>query len=164
MNIQMTAGDLCTREVVPADVDDELVDAARRMRECHVGTLVVVEANGGRRSVVGMLTDRDIVTAVVADGVDPASLKVGDVMSTRVVSAREDTSLIDLLHSMHAHGVRRVPVMGAQQELIGLVSRDDVLEVLAEALRLTVDVVSSSDREERLNRTMGLPLGSSPWP
>ena len=119
------------------------------MRENHVGCLIVVDEVGGARIVVGLLTDRDIVTAVVATDLEPARLHVEDVMSTDLVSAREEDSLIDLLRSMRRRGVRRVPVVGAQGELVGLVTLDDVLEVLAQEFGLLVEAIASENSRER---------------
>jgi len=123
--------------------------AARLMRENHVGCLVVVDEVGGRRIVVGVLTDRDIVTAVVASDLDPSTLNVEDVMTTDLVTAREDDSLIDLMHTMRGKGVRRIPVVGAAGELIGVVTLDDVLDILAQELGLLVGAIDSGRQRER---------------
>lgn len=123
--------------------------AARLMRENHVGCLIVVDEVGGRRIVVGVLTDRDIVTAVVASDLDPSTLNVEDVMTTDLVTAREDDSLIDLMHTMRGKGVRRIPVVGAAGELIGVVTLDDVLDILAQELGLLVGAIDSGRQRER---------------
>ena len=124
MGERLTTGEICTRSVSFAVRDMPLNEAARLMRENHVGCLVVVDEQAGQRLVVGLLTDRDIVTAVVAAGLDPSVLDVGEVMSTDLVTAREDDSLIDLMRVMRRNGVRRVPVVGGQGELVGLVTLD----------------------------------------
>lgn len=122
------------------------------MRENHVGCLVVLDDTGGRRVVAGMLTDRDIVTAVVAHGLDARILRVEDVMTTDLVSVREDDSLIDLMRAMRHKGVRRVPVLGAQGELAGVVTLDDVLAILAEELGLLAAAIDSEGQRERKMR------------
>ena len=71
----MSAGDVCNRVVTVAGPQTGLLQAAQLMREHHVGCLVVVEGGVGERRVVGMLTDRDIVTAVISQGMDPALAK-----------------------------------------------------------------------------------------
>lgn len=152
MGERLTAGEICTRTVTIAFKKTPLDGAARLMRENHVGCLVVVEEAGGQRIVVGALTDRDIVTAVVALSLDPATLCVEDVMSTDLVTAREDDSLIDLMRSMRRKGVRRIPVVGGQNELIGMVTLDDVLNVLSEELGLLVDAIGSEGKRERQMR------------
>jgi len=145
----LTTGEICTRNVTIAFRATTLNGAARLMRENHVGCLIVVDEVGGRRIVVGVLTDRDIVTAVVASDLDPSTLNVEDVMTTDLVTAREDDSLIDLMHTMRGKGVRRIPVVGAAGELIGVVTLDDVLDILAQELGLLVGAIDSGRQRER---------------
>jgi CBS domain-containing protein len=149
---RLTTGEICTRNVSFATQGMVLVEAARQMREHHVGCLVVVEEVGAQRLVVGVLTDRDIVVGVVAPGLDPATLTVGDAMSAEPVTAREDDSLIDLMRTMRERGVRRVPVVGERGELIGIVTLDDVLTVLAEELGLLVAAIDREGQRERQRR------------
>ena len=85
----MNAADICKRDVIVAYRDMSLTEAAQLMRERHVGTLVVVVDRASERVPVGILTDRDIVVAVVAKSLDPCTLKVGDVMSRGVFAVRE---------------------------------------------------------------------------
>jgi len=152
MGERLTTGEICTRSVTIAFRTTTVDGAARLMRDNHVGCLVVVDEVDGRRIVVGVLTDRDIVTAVVAPGLDAATLTVEDVMTTDLVTAREDDSLIDLMRSMRRKGVRRVPVVGGQDELIGVVTLDDVLGVLSEELSLLVGTVDNEGKRERKMR------------
>jgi CBS domain-containing protein len=149
MGERLTTGEICTRSVTIAFKQTPLNGAARLMRENHVGCLVVVDEVGGKRTVVGVLTDRDIVTAVVAADLDSSTLHVEDVMSTDLVTAREDDSLIDLMHTMRRKGVRRIPVVGGQDELIGVVTLDDVLDILAQELGLLVAAIDSEGQRER---------------
>lgn len=152
MGERLTTGEICTRSVSIAFRDTPLNGAARLMRENHVGCLVVVDDSAGQRIVVGMLTDRDIVTAVVASDLDPAALSAGEVMTTDLVTAREDDSLIDLMRTMRRKGVRRIPVVGGQGELVGLVALDDVLAILAEEMGLLVAAIDSEGQRERKMR------------
>lgn len=152
MGERLTTGEICTRSVSIAFRDTPLNGAARLMRENHVGCLVVVDDSAGQRIVLGMLTDRDIVTAVVASDLDPAALSAGEVMTTDLVTAREDDSLIDLMRTMRRKGVRRIPVVGGQGELVGLVTLDDVLAILAEELGLLVAAIDSEGQRERKMR------------
>jgi CBS domain-containing protein len=141
------AGGICTRSVVFAYSAMSVAEAARLMNERRVGCLVVVdEAEPGQRTVVGMLTDRDIVTAVVARDVDPHSLGVAEIMSRNPVCAREDDALLDVLALMRRRGARRLPVTGVRGELIGLVALDDVLEIVAEELQALSEAVGANVR------------------
>ena len=149
---RLTTGEICTRSVTIAFKQTTLNGAARLMRENHIGCLVVVDEVGGQRIVVGVLTDRDIVTAVVAEDLDPGTLRVEDVMTTDLVTAREEDSLIDLMRTMRRKGVRRIPVVGGQGELIGMVTLDDVLDILAQELGLLVAAIDSEGKRERQMR------------
>ena len=149
MNVPLTAGEICTRIVVVVDRGMLLDEAARLMRTHHVGALVVVEECSPReRIVVGILTDRDIATTVVALERDPKSFRVADVMAADVVTVREQDSVLDVLAVMRRKKVRRVPVTGAKGELIGIVSIDDVLAVVAEQLQALAAAVGAAQRHE----------------
>jgi len=152
MGERLTVGEICTREVTFADKDTDLVTAAQLMRRDHVGALVVVDHLDGERKVAGLLTDRDIVTFVIAQGIDAEPLYVEDIMSTPVVTVREDDSLIDLMRTMRAHGIRRVPVVNEKQDLIGLVTLDDVLRMLAEEFGLLVAAIDRGTQRELKRR------------
>jgi CBS domain-containing protein len=127
----LTAGALCTRIVNVVERDASLAAAARLMRERHVGCLVVVERDDRGETVVGMLTDRDIVVAAVARDLDARAMKVGEAMTRDVVTAQEADSVLDVLAAMRSRGLRRVPVLGAHGLLTGLLSLDDVLAAVA---------------------------------
>lgn len=149
MNGQLTAGEICTRSVVYTDRGMLVDEAARLMRTHHVGTLVVTEERSPReRTVVGMVTDRDITTAVVALERDPRSFRVGDIMSPDVVTVREEDALLDVLAVMRRKKVRRVPVTGSRGELIGMVSLDDVLAIVAEQMQALASAVSAAQGHE----------------
>ena len=143
-----TAGDLCTRQVVVAPPSLAVDEAARLMRERHVGCIVVVEPGDGGRLPAGILTDRDIVLAVVAKDADAKTLRVGDVMTATLASVREADSLYDVLSTMRSRGVRRVPVTGSHGALVGILSLDDVLDALAGQLQALGSVVGRERRQE----------------
>jgi CBS domain-containing protein len=152
MNVRLTAGELATRQTVVAYRHESLGDAARLMREHHVGCLVVVERAEAGDTAVGVLTDRDIAVAVVARDVDARMLRVGDVMSTDLVTAREDDSVLDVLATMRRRGVRRVPVVDAAGRLAGVLALDDILEVVAEQMLAVVQALRSGPLREAVAR------------
>jgi CBS domain-containing protein len=140
----MNVGEMCNREVVVAYKTMTLPEAAKLMREHHVGSLVVVVDRLSERVPVGMLTDRDLTIAVLAKEVDARTLAVRDVMSTELLTVREQDSMTDALRLMRERGVRRVPVLTHSGALAGIVTIDDVLDILAEEL---ADVVHAIERE-----------------
>ena len=152
MDDRLDAGTLCTRVVTVAERDMPINEAAQLMRGHHVGCLVVVAETAAGRVPVGVLTDRDIVTAVVARDVDARTLRVEDVMSADPVVVREDASVIDLLRMMRAKGLRRLPVVDAAGALAGLVTLDDMLGLIAEELRATVAAIEAEQAREGRQR------------
>lgn len=147
-------GDICQRNVVTIREYEDLTAAAQRMREEHVGYLVVAEPQVLDQTLkpVGVITDRDIVIAVVAKEVDPRTLKVGDVMTRQPVVASEDSSVSAALQEMRRIGVRRLPVIGRRGELLGVVSIDDLLETFAEELANIAGLIRNERRFERAFR------------
>ncbi|MCI1192087.1 CBS domain-containing protein [Calidifontimicrobium sp. SYSU G02091] len=153
MGERLDAGAICTRLVTFAERAMPVNEAAQLMRSHHVGCLVVTDDTPAGRVPVGILTDRDIVTAVVAKDVDPRTLRVEDVMSADLVVVPEDASVIDLLRTMRSKGLRRLPVVDAQGLLAGLVTLDDLLGIIAEELRATVAAIEAEQaRETRMRR------------
>jgi CBS domain-containing protein len=117
------------------------------MREKHVGYLVVVDppkrSECGRP--VGVLTDRDIVVSLVARGIDPTAVRVGDIMSLNPVTAQESDSMEVALRRMSQFGVRRLPVLNDRSDLVGVIAIDDILKVIAGDARELVNTI----RKER---------------
>jgi CBS domain-containing protein len=149
----MTIGSICKRDVVVAPRRESIVDAAKRMRTRHVGTVVVVEDRNGRQTPLGILTDRDIVLSVVASNADQLPfLAVGDAMSDELITAGEDTNLVDALKMMQERGVRRLPVVDHAGALVGIVTTDDVIRFLADELGQVVKLMSQEGQLERRYR------------
>ena len=119
----------------------EVVDAAKLMRDQHVGDLIVTEPRGGQTVPIGILTDRDIIVGVIAKGVAPDSVTVGDVMTRKVLTVREDASLEFALREMRRHGVRRAPVVRANGGLVGVIAFDDIIQHLAVQLGRLADLI-----------------------
>ena len=148
----MAIGEICNREVVFARQNESVRSAALLMREHHVGSLVVVDESGGKRIPAGILTDRDIAVGVVALGLDPEATPVGAVMSPEVVVEREDAGVAETVALMRQKGLRRLPVVDRAGSLVGLVSADDLLELLAEELTALASMVAREQRRETEQR------------
>jgi CBS domain-containing protein len=149
----MAVGEICNREVVIAEKTLSVVDAAQLMRKHHVGDLVVVEEKDGRKHPVGIVTDRDIVVEVVAAGVNPDALKVGDIMGPEVATVREGEGLFEALRHMRDKGVRRMPVVDRDGGLVGILALDDLLSLLAEEMTELAKLVSHERQREAIVRT-----------
>lgn len=144
---------ICSKQVITIDRDRTLMEAAHRMRESHVRDLVVVETRANKEIPIGILTDRDIVIAVVADSIDRFhAILVGDVMSFELVTAREDESLTDVLERMGTTGIRHIPVVNSNGELTGLLSFDDVICLIASLMRDLATLIASEQEREKEER------------
>lgn len=124
----MSTGKICTRAVVMVDPGETVREAAALMKEHNVGTVVVVD-NDNRP--IGILTDRDVTVRCVAPGKAPDATRIRDVMSAPVRAVSESTPIEDTLSTMRSLGVRRLPVTDDAFALVGIVSLDDVVELLA---------------------------------
>lgn len=149
----MNIRSLCNTEVITVRASDELSTAAALMRDRHVGYLIVADPLplGGWSKPVGVLTDRDIVVEVLAKGVDPKSVTVGDIMTRAPVVVEETRSIGYALHEMRRIGIRRIPIVGAAGQLIGVLSIDAVVEHLAKEL---ADVSGSIRSELRMEENL----------
>ncbi|TAM43782.1 MAG: CBS domain-containing protein [Gammaproteobacteria bacterium] len=148
----MKTGDVCNREVVFIERAASIAEVARLMRAHHVGDLVVVEEKNGRRAPVGIVTDRDLVLEVLAEGVNQNDIAVGDVMSYELVTANEDDDLFDTLKHMRTKGIRRLPVVDRAGSLVGIVTVDDLLDLLAEQVSDLARIVQREQTRERERR------------
>ena len=149
----MNVDQICSRKVVTIHRDDGILEAARRMREEHVGDLVVVEEQADRIVPVGILTDRDIVVGVLAkDGQHLDVLDVGDVVTADLVTASEDEDLDTVLRRMRSFGVRRVPIVNSGGGLEGVLSLDDIIDALSEDMAELAALVSRQRRREAARR------------
>ena len=143
----VNVGQICNRNPITVRRTDELIRLAQLMREKHLGYLVVVEPNADQSlRPVGVVTDRDIVISVVAAGSDPGTLCAGDIMTEQPQIIGAEEPLENALRQMRRIGVRRLPVVGQRGDLVGVLSLDDILEVLAGELQS----VAGSVRNERL--------------
>jgi len=150
----MKTGELCNREVVTASRDTSVVEAARLMRDHHVGSLVIVEPRDGRTEPVGMLTDRDIVVEVIAEDVALGDVVVGDVMSLSLLKVTEDESILETTQRMRARGVRRAPVVAKDCSLVGIIAIDDILQLLGEELLTVSRLMAREAEQEKQKRSL----------
>jgi CBS domain-containing protein len=125
----MSVGRICVREVDTAQPEESVAVAAQRMHQRAVGTLVVVN---DASQVVGIVTDRDLVSRLLATGRNPVETAVRDVMSMAPRTVYEDTPIETALLTMRTGRFRRLPVVDERRRLLGLLTLDDVLMLLAE--------------------------------
>lgn len=144
----MDISSICTRRMVTVDGGSTLHHAAITMREQHVGALIVTQQTGADGCVVGIVTDRDLVIDVLARGVNPANIKVGDLANEPHASVREDADLTSGMAVMEQYGVRRALVTDAQDRVIGILSLDDMMDACAQELAGLSRVIRSGLQRE----------------
>ncbi len=148
----MPISEVCNREVVIVQPGETVLEAAQLMRRHHVGDVVVVEERGGRRVPVGIVTDRDLVLEVMAPQIDPAAITVKDILTTDLVTIKKDAGLFEAIEYMHAKGVRRLPVVDDNGGLIGILTLDDLIELLADEMTALARLVKHEQKKETANR------------
>jgi len=127
----MTIDRIYQRDVDTASKHETVPTVAQRMESRNVGSLVVLDEGG---YPVGIVTDRDLALRVLAHRLDPEETAVADVMTRDPHALAEDTTIEEAVRAMRSHGVRRMPVVADDGRLRGVVSLDDVLTRLADAL------------------------------
>jgi CBS domain-containing protein len=137
----MTIASLCRLDIVSVDAQASPITAANLMRDNHVGSLVVTEGTDPPR-VIGMVTDRDLAIEVLARGLDPVRVSVGELTRGALIDVPSSASVQDALEAMQRGGVRRLLVVDEDGSVRGIVSADDLvgsisgeLESLSRALR-----------------------------
>ncbi|MFL6203784.1 MAG: CBS domain-containing protein [Acidimicrobiales bacterium] len=137
-----TARDLMTADPAFCDQDVTVEEAARQMADQDVGALPVCSAEG---RLAGVVTDRDLAVKVVAEGRDPATTKLRDLLpGNEVVTIGADDSAEEAIRTMKEHAVRRLPVIDGTQ-LVGMVSQADIARAMPDAkIGDLVDAISSA--------------------
>jgi len=118
----MRLREIMTRDVEVVRPEDSIADAARKMEDLNVGALPVCD--NGR--LVGVLTDRDVTVRATAEGANPRTHSVGDTMTRDLVYCTEDQDVSDAEELMRTRQIRRLPILGSDQRLVGIVSLGDL--------------------------------------
>jgi len=148
----MTISEVCNREVIIIQRDETVLKAAKLMRHHHVGNVIVVDERNGSRIPVGIVTDRDIVVEIISTELDPKVMTVGDIMTPEFFTAKKSMELFEAIQFMRSKSIRRLPVINEADELIGILTLDDVLELLSEEMVDLVKLVRYEQKEETLHR------------
>lgn len=148
----MPVSEICNRDVIIVQRNDTILEAAKLMRQHHVGDVVVVEDRNGIRVPVGIITDRDIVVEIMAPELNHLVITVGDIMLPELVTVQESAGVFEAIQYMRAKGVRRLPVVNEGGGLVGILALDDLLELLAEELTALAKLVKHEQKKEMTNR------------
>jgi CBS domain-containing protein len=148
----MSIGKFCNRAVVTADPATSVVEASLLMRRQHVGDVIVADELPEGRRPRGIVTDRDIVVGVVAAGLDPALVKLADLIDRPLVTASVHDGYAETIERMAEQGVRRMPVLDEAGYLVGIITLDDLLQQLAPQLCSLAKIPAWERRLERRTR------------
>ena len=117
--------DVMTKDVVTGTPENTIVEVARLMKTEDIGPVLIVD-NEQSKTLVGIVTDRDIVVKVIAEGQDVKTTRVGDVMSKKLVTCHADDAVDVAMKAMAQFQLRRIPVVGDNMTLVGIISQADV--------------------------------------
>lgn len=148
----MTVGEICNREVIVIQRDETVFEAAKLMRQYHVGAVIVIDKPNGRAIPAGIVTDRDLVVEVLATGLDETVITVGDIMVQELFTINESTATYDAIEFMRKKTIRRLPVVDDAGELTGILTLDDVLEILSEEMLDLAKLVRYEQKKETRHR------------
>lgn len=149
----MPVSECCNVDVVCCDADTAVTDVAGLMRKHHVGDVIVIEDQGGKKVPVGIVTDRDIVIETIALQVDVSAFTAGDLMSMPLATVQEEAGIVETLRMMRSHKVRRLPVVSSSGALFGIVTSDDLINLLAMELSMMTDAITDQPLREARLRT-----------
>lgn len=148
----MDISQYCDCDVVILERDSSLVDAAKLMRQFHVGYVVVVENKKTNLIPLGIVTDRDIVIEVVATELDPEVITVGDIMLKNLLTVREKTNHVKMLEMMTVEGVRYLPVVNQEGALVGVATLEGLLIKTAEVFTNLSNLIANEKENESTYR------------
>ncbi|PSJ18121.1 CBS domain-containing protein [Nitrosomonas supralitoralis] len=148
----MTIGEICNREVIVIQRNETIQEAAKLMRQFHVGAVIVIDKPNGRAIPVGIVTDRDLIVEVMATELDETVITVGDIMSPDIFTVKESAETLEAIELMRRKTSRRLPVVDDAGELVGILTLDDALQWLSEALLDLAKLVRYEQKKEVRHR------------
>ncbi len=142
MNIE----EVCSRDVYFVRPADSLADAVAEMHRRHIGALVVVDQRPDLVRPIGIVTDRDAIRAQVMAGKPLSRLLVADAMTSDPLTLPASCGLAEAVEQMGARAVRRAPVVAESGDLVGIVSFDDLLPVIAKQIGIIAGLIGAPAR------------------
>jgi len=118
--------DYCRREIITCNINDTVMVAAEIMRGKGISSLIACDDDN---QPIGIMTDRDLRNKVIAGGMDPLVTKVNAVMTTPVISVREDDTLFEVLYRMSRNRIHRMGVVDTDNVLVGLINESDIIRL-----------------------------------
>ena len=133
----MPVSDLAREDVVAVDPSTPVTEIASTMDRTDVGSVLVTAED----QPVGIVTDRDLTVRVLPDAVDPETVTAEDVMSEGLATVQTNAGFLEAAETMSEHGVRRLPVTDGNGDLAGIITVDDLTELLADEQQHVAEVL-----------------------
>lgn len=150
----MKVKDIMTKNVVTVGSDAPVADAAKKMKDANIGSVVVLDHN----EVKGIVTDRKIVTNVIAENKDPARERIGNITSKKLITCDENSDVHEALITLGQNRIRRCPVVNDRKELVGVLSVADIARDMKGCMDALFDEMSKSSREVGHHEESGRPV------
>jgi CBS domain-containing protein len=138
--VQMKIKDIMSKEIACVDAKSTAADAAKKMKDQNVGTVLVIDQN----QLQGLVTDRAIATKAVAAEKDARTMPVTEIMTRDIIGCSEDDDVFDVLQTMGKKQVRRLPVVNDQSQLVGVISMADIAQQMRTGMDSMFDEISKS--------------------
>lgn len=147
-----TVGSVASPIVVTAAPETTAVEAARLMRQHHVGSLVVIDSGAASGKPLGIVTDRDLVLAVMAEGLDASVFTVGDIMSRELATVAADATVLVGIERLRERRLRRLVVLDSVGRVVGVAAFEDLLEAVVGQLGTLAQALRAARDRERHER------------
>lgn len=144
----MNVSRIYTRSLIATQRSNSLQKAAALMRQHHVGALLVTDDEPHCDRAIGIITDRDLVVQVIADGISPEKRTIGEVMTHGISTISDTSDVHEAIEVMRSDGIRRLAVADEHGTLLGVLSFDDVIDAIAVELSSLADSIRSERERE----------------
>ncbi len=141
--------DYCHRQLITCSINDSAITAAQIMRDRKISSLIVCDDSD---QPVGIMTDRDLRNKVVADAQDPRTLEVHSIMTSPVISVKEDDTLFEVLYRMSRHRIHRIGVVDENNTLIGFINESDIIRLQNRSPQHLLRSIDEADSNEELRQ------------
>lgn len=141
--------DHCHRRIISCSINDSVMDAAQMMHTRSISSLIACDDDG---KPVGIMTDRDLRSKVVAKALDPRILTVKEIMSSPVISVNEEDSLFEVLYRMSRHRIHRIGVVDENNTLTGLINESDIIRLQNRSPQQLLRAIDESNNNDDLRR------------
>lgn len=148
----LKTSEFSSKDVVCISEDENLEEAAKLMREHHIGDVVVVQERNGKSKPVGLITDRDLAIETLGQGVRGDDITVGDIMSRSAAVAKESDDIFTMIRVMKENGVMRLPLVDEEGSVTGIVTARKLADALVHALCDISDISTRQHENEKAVR------------